>query len=119
VLAPGVPIEQVIAQLTSIKASHPGTLVRQGKPTTRTSGTGELLTGATEANEYSSFHTELNAGPASCITSNRLKTDPGITDQSVGVTQLLRTLLGDITVPAALNPHHQQVPASSLRAGTP
>jgi hypothetical protein len=31
VLAPGVPIEQVIAQLTTIQASHPGAQVRQGK----------------------------------------------------------------------------------------
>jgi hypothetical protein len=31
VLAPGVPIEKVIAQLTTIQASHPGAQVRQGK----------------------------------------------------------------------------------------
>jgi hypothetical protein len=31
VLAPGVPIEEVIAQLTTIQASHPGAQVRQGK----------------------------------------------------------------------------------------
>lgn len=31
VLAPGVPIEQVIAQLTTIQANHPGAQVRQGK----------------------------------------------------------------------------------------
>jgi hypothetical protein len=31
VLAPGVPIEQVITQLTTIQENHPGALVRQGK----------------------------------------------------------------------------------------
>lgn len=31
VLAPGVPIEEVIAQLTSIQADHPGAEVRQGR----------------------------------------------------------------------------------------
>ena len=31
VLAPGAPIEQVIAQLTTIQAGHPGAQVRQGK----------------------------------------------------------------------------------------
>lgn len=31
VLAPGVPIEQVIAQLTAIQANHPGAQVRQGR----------------------------------------------------------------------------------------
>jgi hypothetical protein len=31
VLSPGVPIEQVIARLTTIRTDHPGALVRQGK----------------------------------------------------------------------------------------
>jgi hypothetical protein len=31
VLAPGVPIEQVITQMTTIQENHPGALVRQGK----------------------------------------------------------------------------------------
>ena len=31
VLAPGVPIEEVIAQLTTIQAGHPGAEVRQGR----------------------------------------------------------------------------------------
>ena len=31
VLAPGVPIEEVIARLTTIQAGHPGAEVRQGR----------------------------------------------------------------------------------------
>jgi hypothetical protein len=31
VLAPGVPIEEIIAQLTTIQAGHPGAEVRQGR----------------------------------------------------------------------------------------